>query len=223
MISILWYSACNFIAGFSPTFLFLLVFRTLLGIGMGAEWPAGSIFGLFATYMTRELHLTASQVGWPLAFSNGLTFIASFVWGSLTDSIGRRWAMIIPAVIGAAIAPIYLLTTDYTMIVVAFSIQGAFAGAIYGINPSYANERFPTEIRATAAAFCYHMGAVVGGFVPPLLTYFAIERQMGFAVPMLIGTVGGLISFVVTLFFSPETKGQIMEADLKIVSAAQAH
>ena len=35
MISILWYSACNFIAGFSPTFLFLLVFRTLLGIGMG--------------------------------------------------------------------------------------------------------------------------------------------------------------------------------------------
>src|ERR1700760_4194472 len=39
MISILWYSACNFIAGFSPTFIFLLVFRTLLGIGMGAEWP----------------------------------------------------------------------------------------------------------------------------------------------------------------------------------------
>src|ERR1700722_10599990 len=42
MISILWYSACNFVAGFSPTFLFLLVFRTLLGIGMGAEWPAGA-------------------------------------------------------------------------------------------------------------------------------------------------------------------------------------
>lgn len=337
MISILWYSACNFIAGFSPTFLFLLVFRTLLGIGMGAEWPAGaalateswparsrglmaavlqgswalgylvaallyatcydflgwrgmlwigvlpalavvwirayvkepdvwvenqrqqkenkaevkaplaaifrkgvrwntitccwwlmsaftvyySIFGLFATYMTRELHLTASQVGWPLVFSNGLTFLASFVWGSLTDIIGRRWAMIIPAVIGAAIAPIYLLTTDYTTIIVAFSIQGAFAGAIYGINPSYANERFPTEIRATAAAFCYHTGAVVGGFVPPMLTYFAVQRQMGFAVPMLIGTVGGLISFVVTLFFSPETKGKSMESDLAIVPSAQ--
>jgi SHS family lactate transporter-like MFS transporter len=337
MISILWYSACNFIAGFSPTFLFLLVFRTLLGIGMGAEWPAGaalateswparsrglmsavlqgswalgylvaavlyatcfdflgwrgmlwmgvlpalavvwirvyvkepdvwvenqrqqqaknaavkvplaaifrkgvrlntitccwwlmsaftvyySIFGLFATYMTRELHLTAAQVGWPLAFSNGLTFLASFLWGSLSDSIGRRWAMIIPAVIGAAIAPIYLLTTDYTTIVLAFSLQGAFAGAIYGINPSYSSERFPTEIRATAAAFCYHMGAVVGGFVPPLLTYFAVERHMGFAIPMLIGTVGGLTSFVVTLFFSPETKGKVMVADLEIIPVGE--
>ena len=42
MISILWYSICNFIAGFSPTFAFLFFFRALLGIGMGAEWPAGA-------------------------------------------------------------------------------------------------------------------------------------------------------------------------------------
>jgi MFS transporter, SHS family, lactate transporter len=337
MISILWYSACNFIAGFSPTFIFLLVFRTLLGIGMGAEWPAGaalaneswpvrsrglmsavlqgswalgyllaailyatlfdvigwrgmlwmgvlpalavvwirvyvkepevwvenqkkqketkaevkvpvmalfrhgmalntisccwwlmsaftvyySIFGLFATYLTKELHLTAAQVGWPLAFSNGLTFIASFLWGSLTDKIGRRWAMIIPAMIGAAVAPFYLLTQDYTTLAIAFSIQGAFAGAIYGINPSYTSERFPTEIRATAQAFCYHMGAAVGGFVPPVLTYFAVERHMGFAVPMLIGTVGGLISFVITLFFSPETKGKDLRADLELQPAVE--
>jgi len=42
MISILWYSIANFIAGFSPSFMFLFIFRALLGIGMGAEWPAGA-------------------------------------------------------------------------------------------------------------------------------------------------------------------------------------
>src|SRR5216683_2522737 len=46
MISILWYSVCNFIAGFSPSFTFLLIFRTLLGIGMGAEWPAGAALAM---------------------------------------------------------------------------------------------------------------------------------------------------------------------------------
>src|SRR5262249_47779021 len=46
MISILWYSICNFIAGFSPTFLFLFFFRALLGIGMGAEWPAGAALAM---------------------------------------------------------------------------------------------------------------------------------------------------------------------------------
>ncbi len=37
MISIAWYSACNFTAGFSPAFWFLFLFRAQQGIGMGAE------------------------------------------------------------------------------------------------------------------------------------------------------------------------------------------
>jgi hypothetical protein len=60
-------------------------------------------------------------------------------------------------------------------------------------------------------------GTFAGAFVPPILTYFAIERGMGFGTPMLIGTVGGLVSFIITLFFSPETKGQHLVADLQIV------
>jgi MFS transporter, SHS family, lactate transporter len=54
-----------------------------------------------------------------------------------------------------------------------------------------------------------------------VLTYFAVERHMGFAVPMLIGTVGGLISFVITLFFSPETKGKDLRADLELQPAVE--
>jgi SHS family lactate transporter-like MFS transporter len=96
-------------------------------------------------------------------------------------------------------------------------VQGAFAGAIYGINPSYTSERFPTEIRATAAAFCYHMGAVAGAFVPPILTYFAVERGMGFATPMLIGTVGGSVQFHHHAVLQSGTKGQHLVADLQIV------
>ena len=103
---------------------------------------------LFDLRTVRDLHdegtaFSAAAVGWPLAFSNGLTFLFSFLWGSLADSIGRRWAMIIPATIGIAVAPLYLLTTDYTTIAIAFSIQGAFAGAIYGINPELCERTFP--------------------------------------------------------------------------------
>src|SRR5215469_13693457 len=46
MISIAWYSVCNFIAGFSPTFWFMFLFRALLGIGMGAEWPCGAALAM---------------------------------------------------------------------------------------------------------------------------------------------------------------------------------
>jgi MFS transporter, SHS family, lactate transporter len=46
MISILWFSVCNFLAGLSPSFSFLFVVRALLGIGMGAEWPAGAALAM---------------------------------------------------------------------------------------------------------------------------------------------------------------------------------
>ena len=332
MISIGWYSVCNFIAGFSPTFWFLFLFRALLGIGMGAEWPAGaslameswparsrglmsgilqgswsigfllssaaygllydhigwrgllwlgilpalslvyvryfvkepevwvknrrlqreqkrevraplisifkramlgntltacwwmasafvvyySIWALFATHLQKDLHLSPALVAAPIALANLVAFLASGFWGWTADRIGRRWAMIIPAAIGIFVAPTYLLTTDFTWITVGFVVQGLFAGAIYGQNPSYLCERFPTEVRGTASGFCYHQGAIWGGFVAPIVTYFAINYNLGFGIPMLIGTVVGGVSFVAALLLGPETKCKVLEAELVV-------
>src|SRR4051794_32903597 len=332
MISILWFSVCNFIAGFSPTFGFLFLFRALLGIGMGAEWPAGaslameswparsrglmssilqgswaigflassavygllydavgwrgllwvgilpalvvvwvrkyvnepevwlenhrkqreqekqvhlplltifkrgvlvntltacwwmassfivyySIFALFATHLQKDLGLSAALVSVPLIFSNAATFVASFVWGWVADVLGRRWSMIIPAVIALLITPTYLLTNDYLTLAIGFSVQGLFGGAIYGQNPSYLSERFPTEVRATAAGFCYHQGAIFGGLVAPVLTYLAVNYNVGFGVAMMVGTTVGLISFIIAVLLGPETKGHVFESNVVV-------
>jgi MFS transporter, SHS family, lactate transporter len=329
MLSILWYSTCNFIAGFSPSFAFLFVIRAALGIGMGAEWPAGaslameswparsrglmsgvlqgswglgfalssatywllfdsigwrgllwigilpaivcvfiryyvkesgiwienrkrqreheqdvraplfelfkpallrnsltacwwmasalvvyySIYGLFATWLQREFQLAVAVIATPILLSDLAGFAGTGFWGGVADRIGRRWSMIIPAMIGCIVAPAYLLTSDVTWIMVGFVVQGLFGGAIYQF-PSYLTERFPTEVRATASGFCYHLGAVLGGLVPPTISYLAVEQHMGFAKPMLIGTVAGSVSVVIALLISPETKGRVFVADL---------
>ena len=124
--------------------------------------------------------------------------------------------MIIPALIAIAVAPVYLLSQSITWIILGFVVQGAFGGAIYGQNPSYLAERFPTEVRATASAFCYHQGAIWGGFTAPVLVYFASAHQTSLAIPMLIGTVGGLISFILALLCGPETKGKVLVPDLVV-------
>ena len=84
------------------------------------------------------------------------------------------------------LAPLYLLTTDLTWIAAGFVLQGAFGGALYSQQPSFLSELFPTEVRATASAFCYHPGAIFGGFVPPVLVYFATTYNLGFAIPTLV-------------------------------------
>ena len=57
------------------------------------------------------------------------------------------------------------------------------------LNPGWLSERFPTEVRATAAGFVYHQGAVWGAAVAPILTYFAVNQNMGFAKPMMYGVI----------------------------------
>ncbi|MDR3534643.1 MAG: MFS transporter [Rhodopila sp.] len=333
MISILWYSICNFVAGFSPSYWFLFACRALLGIGMGAEWPAGaalametwparsrgfmggmlqgswgigfllsslvyglfynylgwrgmlwigilpalsvvyvrkfvkepavwtenrrlqrveqremhaplvaifkravvgntltacwwmasgfvtyySVNALFATHLQKDLGLSPGLVATPIIFANIAVFAASGIWGLVADRYGRRWAMIIPALLAVPVAPLYLLTHDITWIAVGFIAQGICGGGgMQGQMAPYLTERFPTEVRATASAFCYHQGAIWGGFVPLVLTYFASEFQLGFAIPMLIGTCVGAINFALALVWAPETKGKEMVPDLVV-------
>ena len=331
MISIAWYSVCNLLAGVSPTFWLLFLFRALLGIGMGAEWPVGaalameqwpirsrglmgsvlqgswglgavlssaaygllynsigwrgllmlgvlpalllvyirvyvkepavwvenrriqrtekrevrmplfsifklgmlfntftacwwmasgfvtgySVGGMFPTYLQRDLHLSPAYVALPVLLGRAWRFSCpDSVWGWVADRVGRRWALILPAAIGILIAPAYLLTANYTTVVVFFAIQGFFAGGgMFTQNPTYLAERFPTEVRATAGGFCYHQGAIFGGLVAPILTYLAVNMHLGFAIPMLVGTTVGAASFIVALLFSPETRGTILQAE----------
>ena len=172
-----------------------------------------SMISMFSSWMQKDLGLKAGDVALPNILHNAVVFFAMGFWGFMGDKIGRRLAIIIPALIGCAIAPLYLNTTDYTWIVLGFTLQGAFAGAIYGLQPAYLAERFPTEVRGTASAFTYHFGTILGGLVPPAITYLAVEQKMGFPGPMLYGTLVGAVVVVVALIFSPETKGTQFTSD----------
>jgi len=98
MLSILWYSACNFIAGFSPTFTFLFVVRAALGVGMGAEWSAGSSLAMESwPARSRGLMSGVLQGSWAVGFA-----LSSAVYWLLFDSIGWRgllWLGILPAIV----------------------------------------------------------------------------------------------------------------------------
>src|SRR6516225_9549377 len=124
--------------------------------------------------------------------------------------------MIIPAALVVPIAHLNLLTTAFTCIATGFELHGWFGGALYSQLPSYLSARFPTEVRATASAFCYHQGAIFGGLVPPVLVYFATTYNLGFAIPMLVSTVIAAVSVVISLLLSPETKGKVLVPDLVV-------
>src|SRR6516164_8247208 len=89
MISIAWYSVCNFIAGLAPTFWVLFLFRALLGIGMGAEWPAGAALAM-ETWPARSRGFMGAllQGSWGIGFLLSSALYA-LLYGPL-ESLGPR-------------------------------------------------------------------------------------------------------------------------------------
>jgi MFS transporter, SHS family, lactate transporter len=175
-----------------------------------------SIWALFATHLQADLKLTTMGTAVPFMFANIASFLGMSFWGWTADVIGRRWAMMIPCAIAVPIAPIYLFASDPFWVTVGFGLQGAFGGAHFSQLQSYLSERFPTEVRATASAFCCHQALILGGLVAPVLAYSATTLQIGYAIPMLCGTSVVAFGVLVALAFSPETKGKELVADLQV-------
>src|SRR5438270_8266064 len=96
MISIAWYSVCNFLAGLAPSFFLLFLFRALLGIGMGAEWPAGAALAMESwPVRSRGFMSGLLQGSWGLGF-----LLSAAVYGLTYNYLGWRgmlWIGILPA------------------------------------------------------------------------------------------------------------------------------
>ena len=91
MIAILGYSLCNLAAGLAPTFMFLFIARAVLGLFMGAEWPAGAALAM-ETWPKRS----RGFMGGFLQGSWGIGFLMSFaVYGLFFNSIGWRGMLVV--------------------------------------------------------------------------------------------------------------------------------
>ncbi len=64
------------------------------------------------------------------------------------------------------------------------------------------------------AGFCYHQGAIWGGLVAPVVAYFANTWNLGYAIPMMVGTMIFASSYIAALVLGPETKGKELVAEL---------
>ena len=57
---------------------------------------------------------------------------------------------------------------------------------------------------------------IFGGLTAPVITYFALNWHLGFAVPMAVGTILGCISVALAVLAGPETRGKVLSAELSV-------
>ncbi len=113
---------------------------------------------LYPNYLQTERHLGVNAVSTIAIIFNIGAMIGGLVFGSLSQRIGRRAAIVIAALLSLPIIPLWAFSADPVYIAIgAFLMQICVQGA-WGVIPAHLNELSPPEIRGTFPGLTYQLG-----------------------------------------------------------------
>ena len=172
----------------------------------------------FFSHGTQDLHPTFLQVQHKLSthtvsaiaiVANIGAIIGGITFGTWSQSVGRRRAIITAALLALPIIPLWAFsTTPLFLGLGAFLIQIAVQGA-WGVIPAHLNELSPEEFRGTFPGFTYQLGNFLASYNAVLQG--GIAKQHGGNYAMALATVAAVtaIMIVVITACGKEARGAV--------------
>ncbi|HLY80660.1 MAG TPA: MFS transporter [Caulobacteraceae bacterium] len=133
--------------------------------------------------------------------------LGGFIFGPLSERIGRRRTIALAALLSLPIIPLWAFSNTALLLAAgAFLIQVAVQGAWAAV-PAHLNELSPEGARGTFPGFAYQLGNLLAAINATLQTGLmkAHHGDYGFALAVVCGVVAVVLALVA--WFGPEAKG----------------
>ncbi|MGM0392114.1 MAG: sugar porter family MFS transporter [Bacteroidota bacterium] len=196
----------------NKTYLILITIVSALG-GLLFGYDTGVINGS-QYYFSQYFDLDPGMKGWVVGSALIGCFVGAIVAGPLSKSVGRKYSLIISAILFSLSAwgsglPAFL--PESVSLLVVFRLLGGLGIGIASMNaPTYIAEIAPAKIRGTLVSY-YQLAIVVGFFVVFLVTYFignsateAENIQDGWRLMFWSELIPSTL-FLILLFFVPKS------------------
>lgn len=146
---------------------------------------------------------------------NIASIIGGVFFGSLSEKIGRKKAIIIAALLALPVIPLWAFSSGSLMLGIgAFLVQFMVQGA-WGVIPTYLTELVPANTRAVLPGFVYQLGNLIASVNATLQATIAEHHghNYGLAMAIVAGTVAVAIALLV--FFGKDTRGKAITDAVK--------
>jgi len=146
--------------------------------------------------------------------------IGGIGFGSLSQRIGRKWAIVIASLLALPVLRLWAFSsTPFMLGLGAFLMQICVQGA-WGVVPVYLNELSPATIRGTFPGLVYQLGNFLASANANIQVWLAerFNGDYGLAMAIVVGTVAVIITVLVAL--GREPKGARMGEDAGLLSQA---
>ena len=140
---------------FVPTFLFLILLMTaFMSFSHGTQ-------DVYPTFLAVAIKLSPRTIGLIGVLYGCGSIAGGIVFGTLSESWGRKRAIITAALLAIPMIPLYAyghsaLSLGVGAVLMQFMVQGA-----WGVVPAYLTELSPAPVRATAPGLAYQLGALI--------------------------------------------------------------
>ncbi len=164
----------------------------------------------FPKFLKVEHHFDTRLTSLLTAIGNVGAICGGLLFGTVSQFIGRRRAIVIAALLALPVLPFWAFgSTPLVLGVGAFLIQLSVQGA-WGVVPVHLNELSPPEVRGTFPGLVYQLGNLLAAV--NLNLQVAIAEAHGNDYGRALATVVGTVAVVIVLlvFFGPERRGVAM-------------
>jgi MFS family permease len=187
----------------------------LTGLGMRlGENIAFYIYTIFViAYATTYFDFKRSEVILAVTFASLFQFVGMIGGGAWSDRVGRRVAMLVPAVILVGWAPVFFWLVQLEsvpMLWLGVCVGAFFHGMLAGPEAAWITELFPTRYRYAGSSLVFQGSSIIAGAPAPFIAVWLIDS---FGVGMVIGYLVVTMSItVLAVALSRETKGVDLDA-----------
>ena len=139
---------------------------------------------LYPTFLQVQHHFAPAVVSNIAIIYNIGAIIGGVFFGSLSQRIGRRRAIIIATVLALPIVPLWAYApTAATLALGAFAMQFFVQGA-WGVIPAHLTELSPTALRGTFTGFAYQTGNLIASYNATLQTGIAEAHHNNYSLAL---------------------------------------
>jgi SHS family lactate transporter-like MFS transporter len=113
---------------------------------------------LYPAFLQKNLEFTPKTVSFIAIVYNIGALLGGILFGSMSERIGRRRAILIAAVLSIPVIPLWAFSKTVPLLALGgflmqFMVQGA-----WGVIPAHLNELSPAAVRGTLPGFAYQLG-----------------------------------------------------------------
>jgi MFS transporter, SHS family, lactate transporter len=178
---------------------------------------------LYPTFLRAQLKFDPATVGRIAVVYNIGAICGGLFFGSLSQRIGRKRAIVIASLLSLPIIPLWAFgTAPVALALAAFAMQFMVQGA-WGVIPAHLNELSPASARGTFPGFTYQLGNFLASINAVLQGNMAAEYGGDYGIPLAL--VAGIVAVAIALLvgFGIERKDIHLGAEDESAAPAVRH